>query len=216
VETIANEDPARAVTFLRRAVRLAPAREQYRFMLAEALVRQGDYQSATDYLGELLARGSGEQIRDQARDALARVAQLRTRTSAREAAAPNREPLNPERLSRTAGPGVIVPTPFIPALRVTGAGETRTAGIFRSIECPPGTVVLVIQTASGVIHLTAKRITDVEFISYRDDTPKTVNCGPLATSMPVLATYRAASPGASDVDGSAVALELIPDGFVAK
>lgn len=58
----------RATSSLERALLLAPGREDYRLMLARALIGQGEHARATAELGPLLASGSQPGIRDSARE----------------------------------------------------------------------------------------------------------------------------------------------------
>jgi cytochrome c-type biogenesis protein CcmH/NrfG len=64
---------ARAVTLFEQAIRMAPARDPYRLMLAEALVRQKQYNRAVSVLTTLLARGDDEAILAEARALLRRL-----------------------------------------------------------------------------------------------------------------------------------------------
>jgi hypothetical protein len=61
-------------------------------------------------------------------------------------------------------------------------------------------------------------MSEVDFISYRTDTPSAVSCGPLTTPLRVLVTYRAkpAFTAAGTIDGDAVAIELLPDGYIPR
>ncbi len=75
VGLLAGEDPARAVVHLSQAVRMAPAREQYQMQLAEALLRDRQFDRASTSLAALAARGRTQQIRDGAKKLLATVVQ---------------------------------------------------------------------------------------------------------------------------------------------
>jgi Flp pilus assembly protein TadD len=208
-------EPVRAVDLLKRAVASAPSNESYRMMLADASARQGDYEGATALLSFLLAYGSRQDVRDAARQNLGRVAKLRIAALARIEAADGRPagtPLEsvakppPER--RSAG------GQFTPALRKMGPGEQRVLGVFRTIQCRQGAVVLEIQTATALMRFVAAQLGDIDFISYRTDTPGGVNCGAVPGTPPVLATYRPSAGGTDGIGGAAVAIELIPDGYV--
>jgi len=226
VELLLDDDPARAATLLQRATQLAPSREQYRLFLAQAFMRQRDFTKASNQLGPLVASGRDPQIRERARELLGRVAEMKNQPAAAAApAAPTAEELATlARLSRTAGrtespsapPGTRRPGPtFRPDFRPVGEGETRARGQFTAIECGAGGMVLVVQTDTGPLRLRAKQLADVDFISYRSDTPGSVSCGALPKPVFVLATYRAsaAGTGAAVTAGNAVAIELLPDGY---
>jgi tetratricopeptide (TPR) repeat protein len=225
VELMLNNDPTRAASLLERAARLAPSREQYRLFLAQAYVRQRDFTKATNQLGPLVASGRDPQIRSQAREWLGRVAEMKARPPAAAAAtAPTAEDLAAlASLSRagTAGspispPGTRRPAPtFRPDLRPVAEGETRIRGQFTAVECNAGSVVLIVQAETGQLRLLTRQLSDVDFISYRTETPGSVSCGKQPTPPWVLATYRAATAGTgpSATAGDVVAIELLPDGY---
>ncbi len=210
-------DAARAVTALERAVRLSPSREQWRVMLAQALVRAASYDRARDVLGPLMARGSTPAVRETARRLLTEAA---TRGQPSSAGAPAAAPGASEALAvppPTAA--TAVPPGRSPVggqtrleLRAVQPGETRVRGTFRAIECSGQTAALVVESEGRTLRLRARQLADVDFISYRSDPPGSVTCGPVP-AQPVLATYRVATPGASagTVAGDAVAVELLPD-----
>ena len=228
VELMSGADLPRATILLERAVRLAPSREQYRLFLAQALTRQRELEKATAQIGPLVASARDPRLRAQARELLAQIAELRNLSAAPAAAlppAPDREALanlsrlavetpSPPGTPNTRGPAQPLAT-LRPDLRPVGAGETRVLGEFRAIDCVQGSIVLVVQTESGPLLLRARQIGDVDFISYRSDTPGSVSCGPLARPQRVLATYRAnaTGSGASATAGDAVAIELLPDNY---
>jgi tetratricopeptide (TPR) repeat protein len=222
VELAIGNDLPRAVSLLERAIRLAPSREQYRLMHAQALLRLGEFQRATDHLGPLVAAGRSAEVRDDARRLLVAAADARTRVSAAASASAS---------TSTASSGGFIPLSSVggsaPAasqanvrldLRVVQSGETRALGQFRGMECTPDRVVLQIEASERVLRLAAKQLSDVDFISYRSDTPSAVSCGPLTVPLRVLVTYRIgpATPPAGMLDGEAVAIELVPDGYTPR
>ena len=117
---LASGEPARAVDLLKRAAAAAPAEESYRIALAEALARQGDYEEATRYLGLLLARGSEPEVRNRAREGLARVAKLRQIAAARAVVTASAEPAAPA-ISRSASPAT--PPSDTPSDRSAASGR---------------------------------------------------------------------------------------------
>ena len=233
VELRLGLDPPHAASLFERAVKLAPSREQYRLFLAEAWMRDRQWDKATNQLGPLLASGRDPQIRDQARELLGRVANMRSAAaapSAPSASAPTANELAAlAALSRTRD----APTPPLTStagtsrssgayvrldLRPVAAGETRVRGQFTEVECGPAGIVLIVQSEAATLRLRAKQFTEIDFISYRTDTPGSVQCGTLPKPQLVLATYRAAADGtgAAATTGNAVAIELVPDDFVLR
>jgi hypothetical protein len=232
VELILDTDAAHAAALLERATQLAPSREQYRLFLAQAWMRQREFAKATGQLGPLVARGRDPQIRSQARDLLGRVGAMQNAPATAPAgapAAPTAEQLATlaalSRTTNTGGP------PTVSAVGATGSGayvrldlrpvangETRVRGQFVAVECGPAGIVLIVQGDTGALRLRAKQLTEVDFISYRADTPGAVSCGTLPKPQVALATYRAAvaGTGPSATAGDVIAIELVPDDFVLR
>jgi tetratricopeptide (TPR) repeat protein len=236
-------DPARAFASLERAVKLVPGREDYRVLLAHALLLQHEYSRATSQLGPLVARASRPEIRDQARRLLAAVSRAQgvemTQEQAEEtsraqpagtntaqpdepapaAAAEARplrdEPERPESTTVDARAGARSRRMgSLPVLRAVKAGETRVFGIFASVDCTRDGLVLKIDADRRVLRLSAGRFEDVAFISYRKDGPRGVLCGDQRPLFPVLATFRAGDQPGGGIDGTAVAIEVVEDDFL--
>jgi tetratricopeptide (TPR) repeat protein len=216
VELAIGEDLARAVSMLERAVKLAPSRDQYRLFLAQALMRRGDFQGATNQLGSVLATGSSPEARDDARRLLGDVANARVRAESPGAA--------PATTTGSTGrpigsvPGLSAPATRATVrldLRVVQNGETRTLGQFTAIECRPNLIVLQVDASGGTLRLAAKQLSEIDFITYRTDTAGSVQCGALPKPVRVLVTYRVRSEttAAGTIDGDAVAIELVPDDY---
>jgi tetratricopeptide (TPR) repeat protein len=216
VELFRGEDLPRARALMLEAIRLAPAREDYRLMLVEIYAREREIDRATDVLGALLAQGSTPEIRERARSKLGELAELRKAGSAPRLAAVGAPPAAvPDALSRAEPPRPTDPGGrFIPALRRPGPDESRIVGMFKSVECTAGTVTLNVDTTVGPLRLTAASFQQIEFISYRDDAPKGVPCGAIEPVQRVIATFRRAGLKAGEAE--AVAIELLPDGFEPK
>ena len=72
---LSGNDPAMAASRLSAAVRMAPTREAYQLRLAEALLRDRQFERASSYLGPLAERARSPEIREAARKTLATVVQ---------------------------------------------------------------------------------------------------------------------------------------------
>ncbi|MEQ1910713.1 MAG: DUF1570 domain-containing protein [Vicinamibacterales bacterium] len=228
-------DPGLAVRLMRAAVKAAPGREEYRLMLAQALAVAGDYQGASTYFGLLIARGSRPEIRDAARQALARVADARN-AALRLATAPDDVPASdaaasvaavqpsaPTSVSPSGGPPgpareTMAQGAYVPSLRTVKTGETRVLGTFSAVECRRGAVILLVDTAGGPVRMAAPSFSDIELLTYRPDSPSGVACGSQRQAYRVLATFRIDTPAlaAAGTPNRAVAIELLPDGFSVK
>jgi tetratricopeptide (TPR) repeat protein len=224
IELQAGTDLPRAIALLERASQLAPNREQYRLELAQALIRQGEYRRATDYLGPLLAAGSSPAVRDEARRLLGIAGERNARMQAAAESRANsaNRPGMPNATTSTTPPG-LARGAMPPArstvrldLRVVREGETRVLGQFRGIECRQNAMALIIDVDGTLLRLAAQQLSDVDFITYRSDPAGSVTCGVLPAPVRVFATYRVrtAKTPVGPIDGDVVAIELLPDTFV--
>jgi hypothetical protein len=87
------------------------------------------------------------------------------------------------------------------------AGEQRLEGMLEQIECRGASAVFHVRAVDGLVRLTAPRMSEVDFITYRDDVSGAIACGPLATPLRV---YVAWKPGSTSDARVAVAIEFLP------
>lgn len=187
VALLEGADFERARELLARAVRLAPARQDYHLLLAQVFIAQRNLSGAQALLGPLVARGAEARIRDQARSLLARAAEDSSSTP--EAIAAMRQAI---------------------ALRTLEADASRLLGAFERVECGSEGAVLHIRSGDRMVRVRTRRLEDVDLINYRDDPVAPIGCGAPAEPLRVVATFR----GALDRDAEVVALEFVPWDFV--
>lgn len=221
-------DRAAAIPLLTQAAARAPRREAYRLWLAEALARERRFDEARNQLGPLLSRGTTPDVRDSARRMLGAMSAVQNgsgnrTTSPSPASAPGSTTAATAGSTPTAAaatsaplarPGTELPPGTgkpVPYLRRPAADETRVLGIFTAMECDATGMRLVIQSESGPLKLVAGKPGDIEFLSYRQDSPGQIGCGPIQPAQRVVATYRAAENRGTA--GVAVAIELLPDDY---
>jgi len=197
-ELVAGQDLERAEQLLSRAIARAPTRDDYRLMLAQVYVRRLDLDRATAVLGPLLARGNSPEVRNRARQLLGVVAEARATPSdvARATGAP------------AAGSGLQLD------LRPPRPGESQVVGTFTALECLQGQIVFVIETDGRTWRLRRNPDREPTLRSYGPS--PALGCGSLAGAFRAVVTYvepvGEIAPGAP-VDGDAVAIEIVPDGF---
>jgi tetratricopeptide (TPR) repeat protein len=202
-ESIAGDDVAGALERLTRAVALAPGQEEYRLMLAEELVRQRDFVRAADLLGPLAASARTPEIREAARRVMSRAV-TRERELVRERAAVTQP-----------DPAVSVNPRSGQLFRILRPDETRALGMLRTVECDGGRVVLHVETEDESLRLSAVSLTAVEFIAYPSGDRTAAACGPVSPPSRVFATYveSDAVMQATGIDGRAIAIEGLPEGY---
>jgi tetratricopeptide (TPR) repeat protein len=215
---LASNDAVAARDLLSPLVQLEPTNHPAALRLGEALLSLGNLDGARAVVGPVLSRATSEAERDQARRLLATVSAQQSHRSALAAAAsptvdsvPTTDSVaasnagtNPNRPT-TAGGG----TTYV--FRPVGTGEQRAYGIFESVECGSSGVTVVLRTSTGVLRARAANLSAIDFIAYRTLTTTSVPCG-AQKPMAVYLTWRPA--GAGSAEGTVVAVEILPEGFV--
>jgi tetratricopeptide (TPR) repeat protein len=188
-----------------RAIRLAPGKDQHRLVLAQVLVALGDGDAVRQLLGPILASTASEPVKARARDVLARLSAASDATSRRdsmEVFLPQPEGSHGEASSWSPNE-----QPVILDLRVAQSGETQSRGVLERVDCTDDTFLLQVRVDGEMRRITAIRgVTD--FITYRPAAPPQFDCGPRDPAEDILVTVGS--------DGIAVAVELLPDGFLGK
>ena len=95
-----------------------------------------------------------------------------------------------------------------PLLTQLGAGDRASFGTLEAIECRPNGITVVVSTPDGPVRARAARLSDVNFITFRSTTQVLFECGK-QTPVPARLVWRQ-----QEVSPIAIALELLPDGYV--
>lgn len=188
---------------IERARLMASGREDYAFVHAQVLARLGDFTAARSAAGPLLRTDNAPGIRESARSLMAYIAQLE---SAARPQSPDSNTTAPPAVDPSTAPSP--PASISPVFRDLKAGEQRIEGLLARIECSRGAAVFHVRTAEGPARASAARMTDVDFITYRDDLSGSVGCGPMKPPMAVYLTWRTDS-GKPDTK-LAIAIEFLP------
>lgn len=221
-----------ALAMQRRAIQLAPAREDLVLGLARVLIMRGDTKAARTVLGPIAARGGTPAIRQSARNYLGVAARVElAATAGTEAPVPERPPVAgetpvvvPEAPAGPAGRGGS-PAPSDPAspapprggatvmydLHRPREGEAQVFGTMSAIECAGQAAVLVITAANGPVRVRGEALDRIDFVSFRPDYSGSIACGPQAQPPPVMVTFRPDRQG--DTVGEVIIVEVVPEGF---
>jgi tetratricopeptide (TPR) repeat protein len=215
-----SRQPGKARDALRQVLQQEPGDQNATLMLADALLQLGAFGEARTLLGPIVGRATDTTIKERARELLARSAGLEQQQQLRTEAAAERPvqqaATTPEQPVAPPVPPVARSQTFPPVLRELKTGETRTYALFTEIECTRGQLLLHVRELGQTLLLRAARFDAIDFISYRSSTPRTISCGARPTQEAVYVTWRAdeATLPSGTSQGIAVAVELLPDGFV--
>lgn len=96
-----------------------------------------------------------------------------------------------------------------PVFRNTKPDEQRVEGLLQRIDCSlRGAVTFVLQAGDEMVRMSAPKLKDVDFITYRDDVGGDVKCGALKEPMRVYVTSR--DPAKPNGARTVVAVEFLP------
>jgi tetratricopeptide (TPR) repeat protein len=211
-----NTDAAKGA--LERALKLAPANELYRFMHADVLVRQRQFDPARAILGELMARGRTADVRDQARTMMGELVKYQRAVAAaqagNEAVDTNARGSSRDTTATAETPSPAAPGRLVPLFRNVEPGESRIFGKFVAIECSQTGITIVVELDSRVIRVRTKGFEATEFITYREDLKGAVTCGVRASRDAVYVTWKGQDSGASEVQTDSIVVELVPVGYL--
>jgi tetratricopeptide (TPR) repeat protein len=213
---LTGPDPptADASATIARARALAPGRYDYAFVQAQIFSGRGEFDAARSAIAPLMSGLFPPGVRESARNLMAYVvaAEDRRRTGAKVEASAFRSTSGSKSIPV---PGIDEPrrqddeSPrFVPDFRAVEAGEERLDGMLERIECGVnGKATFSVRVPGGPLDLIGQ-LSDVEFITYRDDLSGGVKCGMLPQPTHVYITWRGGSqPGNDKI---VVAVEFLP------
>jgi hypothetical protein len=178
-------------------------RHDYAFLHAQVLARQQEFEQARSSLGPFMTPAYPADVRTAARNLMGFIVEME---QARQAGG---------RPAAGAAPPGSSPTDTTtrgrPAFRSLQPGEERLEGILERLECVEGQgIIFHVRTGDTVVTALAPSLSNVDFITFRDDLRGGVTCGPFTPAMAVYLTWRR-SPDAPDTK-IVVAVEFLPKG----
>lgn len=212
IELERADRPDEAIVLLRRAVELAPRRQDFVLLTAQAYLLKGAFDEARR-LAEPVAMYSAEpRMREQA-------AALLQRINAREQTAELQRARADEaaRLEASAEAALNIKPCDMPLRggpqykRLRFEGE-QTCGRLVAIECDDVGVTLRVESADKTLQLHADDLRSIRFVTYTAAV-KTgrLTCGPRERAEQVLVTYKPKRDQQRASDGQALAVEFVPE-----
>lgn len=225
VNTVTGEDLDGTIQILKKALVLAPGRQDLSLMLAQIHMRQQKMDLAKQML-EPLRNSKDRRVKAQAESILASIKNYEDAMARFNSGAPSGPP---ELRERRADVTVVnEDTPSKPMsesdylreqLRPLEAGEDRIQGTFVKLECDNRAVAyFIIQSADRLYKIRASALERVQLISYVEGAGQ-ITCGARKNPENVVITFRpTADPkdARAKINGDAIAMELVPKDFQLK
>jgi tetratricopeptide (TPR) repeat protein len=235
VNTVTGEELEETVGLLRRALSLAPGRQDIVLMLGQIYLRQQNFEMARKTL-EPLAGSQDRQLKSAAKALLDSIDSYQARLSGSGSMAERSRQIDPgtgaPRLGRrsqsisadkneSGESGEMSESDNLQRmLRPLESGEERIQGTFIRLDCDNSkrTAYFIIQAGDRTYKMRATALEQVQFTAYTP-VPGAVSCGPRKGEENVVFTFRPATDPKdlkAKIDGDAVAIELVPKAFQLK
>jgi tetratricopeptide (TPR) repeat protein len=205
----AGENLAEAETLLKKALTIAPGREDLRFMLAEVYLKAKRTADGMALLRTLQRVTTNPDVKQKT---IALLDELTPTQPIFTEIRPEDIPGSKEnRESTPVLPAVPAPQPsaretLIESLVPTGptAKGEKVSGVLMSMDCANGLTIRV-RTDKGTLELHSSNPGAIQFLSYTSKVANNIQCGPQNPPSPVQVTYR---PGTGDA-GEPLVVEFL-------
>lgn len=194
-----GEQLEQAESLLRQAMRMAPAREEFAFVLAQIYERKRDWAKAREALEPLL-RSRNPQLRIRAEQVLKTITATESEM-ARLSASGLRIPENSSESVSALSQRPRLPKRF--------SGE-RMRGLLTNVECGDGgDTVLTVLDGERYLRFHSENLRRITFVTYVQGVGRSITCGQRNPANLILLTYRPANT--TQFDGEAVGIEFVPE-----
>jgi tetratricopeptide (TPR) repeat protein len=196
-----GENLGTGVNAVKKAIAIAPGREDYVMTLAQLYLRQEKFAEARQTAQSLARGASRPDIRSRAEsmiETIARIEQFKAQgNNLNLAQAPS---------SPGGEAGTSAPSP--PTLRRRFEGE-KVKGLLTRVDCNDKGMTLTIKSGDKTVKLNTGTPERVQFIAYTPDATGQITCGPINPAKQVIVTYRASTDSKSGFDGEPIAVEFV-------
>jgi tetratricopeptide (TPR) repeat protein len=203
INLVLNENLDEAVILLKRAISLAPHREDLAYTLAQIYVRQQNYSIAREIAEKIARGGVNEDNRDRAKtmlEVIKKVQEQLARLKAERPAEANQP--HSETTSQTSAPAG-------PGRRFEG---DQVQGLLTRIDCGDKEITLTVKSGARLLRFHTPSLGRLIFVRYTSEIPTSITCGAINPAKPVIVTYRKTEEARLKFDGEPVGVEFIkPD-----
>jgi hypothetical protein len=183
---------------------MATGRADYVLIHAQVLARLTELGAARQVIAPLISPVYPEEIRESARSLMSQIVELESAAQARADASERAQPSPTETESNAPDPAA----PSIIGYRALLEGEQRVEGVLERIECVAGgNAIFHVRTADGIFRASG-RMTNIDFVAYRNDLASHITCGPRKPPLPIYLTWR--NNPEKTTEKMAVAIEFLP------
>jgi Tfp pilus assembly protein PilF len=208
---VTGEQLAESVPLIRKAITLAPARQDLVFMLAQLLYRQEKHDEAEKILKTLTSAEADTQVRSQAQTLLEAIAVTRRyqaesaeRMKQMQAEADKQGQYRVIEEKDSSGQSTDDVRPYL--RRREGHS---VEGLLMRIDCPDSGITLFIKVGNKTLRLHSTAMERVKFVSYSPDVSTEITCGTLTKPLTVVVQYNPAKEPKPGYDGEPLEVSFV-------
>lgn len=197
INLVLNEDLDEAANLIKRAIELAPKREDFVYTLAQIQMRRKEYDAAKQTAQVLAGSAVKTDIRERAKSMLEVIGTVEEQLARMKAEDRLRGsvPQSSENASSR---------PPLPGNRFEG---DQVRGFLTRIDCDDTSITLTVKSESRIFKFHTTQPRNLIFVRYVSDIPTSIICGPINPAKPVIVTYRSSTQ--SRFDGEPIGVEFV-------
>ena len=196
---VANENLSETETLLKKAIAIAPGREDFRFMLAQTYLKANKSADGTALLTTLQRVTSDPNMKQKTTALLDELApsqqvftEIRPDAEPQPRELPKEPELPPAVPARQPGARETIIEAIVP-IEPAAKGE-KVTGFLINLDCASG-LTLRIRSGNSMMELHSSNPGQIQFLSYTSNVSNNVQCGPQNPPSPVTVTYRPVTGG---------------------
>jgi tetratricopeptide (TPR) repeat protein len=206
VNLVQEERLDESIELVSHALKLAPGRDDYVFVLAQLHMRKQDFATARSVLTPMLRENADETTRKSALTLLNSMKTIEEQLDRLRA-------VN-DAVGNAAKGSTHDNEPSLELfLRKLQKGEQRVQGFLDRVECTQERILFSINTGRQMLTLQASGLERVRFVTFTPDVRGEISCGHRRPPNAVVVTYRKAAEPRPRNDGEMVAVEFVPATF---
>jgi len=200
INLVRNENLDESVILLKRAMTLAPRREDFVFTLAQVYLRQKNNPAAREIALKLASSAEDKTTRNRALWMLEGMTKVEERLA--QINSEKKPDLHPDR----AQPAPESPPPVGPGYRFEGE---QARGLLVRLDCNDQGRILILKSGEREYRFHAPKNDQLFFVSYTRDVSQAITCGALNPPKPVIITYQKNQETKSEFAGVPIGVEFI-------
>jgi tetratricopeptide (TPR) repeat protein len=219
VNMVHNEELDKSIELLKKALALAPGRQDLALTLAQIHMQQQKFDLARQLL-EPLRAAKDRQLKMHAEALLKSIKNYEDAMAGLNSESGEAPRLRRREKSGNVSSEELPSSPWDSlndSLRPVEAGEERILGLFMKLECDSkGVAYLIVQAGDQQYKIRATALERIELITYTSETSGQITCGARKTPEKVVVTFRPAKDPKDQrakINGDAIAVEIVPKDF---